>query len=217
MTDLTLIIGNMNLSSWSLRPWIAMRHCDIPFKTVKILLDRPESREALRKASPSARVPALRHGDRLIWDSLAILEYVNELFPEKGLWPDDPAARANARAVSAEMHAGFQELRTLWPMQAARRDMRHLASVALQRDIERITALWTEARSHWGAHTGEPFLYGRFTIADAMYAPVASRFATYGPLNLPAVARDYMDALLTLPAMRAWIDGAQAELAEAPA
>lgn len=213
MTRPTLVIGDMNLSSWSLRPWIALRHAGIDFHTEKVLLDRPESRANLLKQSPSGLVPVLIDGGLRIWDSLAILEYLNERYPEKGLWPDDRAARAHARSIAAEMHAGFSNLRTVWPMQCARDNMRHVTSGGVARDIARIGDLWTEARTTFGETAGGPFLYGRFSIADAMYAPVASRFRTYGPVDLPAPAAAWMETILATPAMAEWVAGARAEVA----
>ncbi len=213
MADLTLVIGDKNLSSWSLRPWVALTHAGIPFKEEKILLDRPESRAQLRRLSPSGLVPFLRHGEVTVWDSLAILEYVNEQFPDAGLLPDDPAARAHARSLAAEMHSGFGNLRTVWPMNFVRRDLSFLTAGGVQRDIDRIGALWTEARETFGVAAEGPFLYGRFSIADAMYAPVASRFRTYGPVDLPAPAQAWAEMIMETPAMRAWGDGAAEEVA----
>ncbi len=212
MTTMTLVIGDKNLSSWSLRPWLAMRHLDIPFTEEMVRLDRPESRDSLRRLSPSGFVPCLKDGETAVWDSLAILEHLNERFPEKGLWPTDARARAHARSASAEMHSGFPNLRTVWPMMFAREGLRHTTSGGVARDIARIAALWTEARERFGGPQGGPFLYGAFSIADAMYAPVASRFRTYGPVDLPAPAGAWMEMILDLPAMREWGVGAAAEL-----
>ena len=213
MTDLTLTIGNKNLSSWSLRPWILMKQTGIAFKEENIRLDRPETRTILAEKSPSGLVPFLTHktdsGDVGVWDSLAIAEYLNELFPEKQLWPDDTAARAHARAVSAEMHSGFTAMRTVWPMQFLRRDLKHLTSGGVQRDIDRIANIWRECRTRFGG-AGE-FLFGSFSIADAMYAPVVSRFTTYGPLDLNSEAAAYIDVISALGAMKVWEAGARAE------
>ncbi len=211
MTGLTLTIGDKNLSSWSLRPWILMKQAGIPFTEKNIRLDQPETRKILADRSPSGLVPFLIHGDVKIWDSLAIAEYLNELFPEKRLWPADAGARAVARAVSAEMHSGFGALRTVWPMQFTRADLKHLTTGGVQRDIDRIAAIWAECRDRFGE--GGPFLFGAFSIADAMYAPVVSRFITYGPLGLNAAAGAYVDTLRALPAMKEWGEGAKAELA----
>ncbi|MBI1393747.1 MAG: glutathione S-transferase [Alphaproteobacteria bacterium] len=213
MTDLVLIIGDKNLSTWSLRPWLAMTHLGIPFREENIRLDRPDSRERLKAASPSGLVPCLKDGAAVVWDSLAILEHLNDRFPDKNLWPRAPEARAHARSIAAEMHAGFSNLRTVWPMQVLRRDLRHLTSGGVARDIARIAELWTEARDRFGAREGGPFLYGDFSIADAMYAPVATRFRTYGPVELPRPAADWMETILETPAMKSWVAGAEAEVA----
>lgn len=217
MTDLTLTIGDKNLSSWSLRPWILMAQLEIPFTEENIKLDRPDSRKILTAKSPSGFVPFLTHktdgGETKVWDSLAILEYLNDLFPKKHLWPEDVKARAIARAVSAEMHSGFSNLRTVWPMLVTRENMRHTTSGGVARDIQRIDALWTRCRREFGAKSDGDFLFGAFSIADAMYAPVVSRFVTYGPVNLSPEAAAYRDMMIALPSMKEWIDGARQELA----
>lgn len=212
MSDFVLVIGDKNLSSWSLRPWLALKHAGVPFTERLVRLDRPTSRAELAAASPSGLVPCLIHDDFSIWDSLAICEYVAEIFPEAGLWPADRKARAHARAVSAEMHSGFAALRRAWPMNFARRNLARAPSPEVTADIARIAAIWTEARERFGRNG--PFLYGGFSIADAMYAPVASRFATYGPVDLPPPARDYAQTLFELPAMSEWGEAAAAEVSE---
>ncbi len=216
MTDLTLTIGDKNLSSWSLRPWILMKQIGIPFTEKNIKLDRPETRKILGEISPSGLVPFLTHttdhGDVQVWDSLAISEYLNELFPEKQLWPADANARAHARAVCAEMHSSFGAMRTIWPMQFLREGLQHLTTSGVQRDIDRIEQIWTECRTRFG-QSGN-FLFGAFSIADAVYAPVVSRFITYGPLDLTADAADYLEAIRSLPAMKEWRVGAAAETAQ---
>lgn len=216
MTDLVLTIGDKNVSSWSLRPWILLTQAEIPFTEENIKLDTPQSRKTLKEKSPSGLVPFLTHGDVQIWDSLAIAEYLNELFPEKQLWPEDRRARAVARAISAEMHSGFSTLRTLWPMMFTRAGLRHLDAGGVRRDIDRIDQLWTRCRKEFGARAGSggDFLFGRFSIADAMYAPVVSRFVTYGPVELSPEATAYRDMMIALPAMKKWGDGATAEIAQ---
>ncbi|MEM9169731.1 MAG: glutathione S-transferase family protein [Pseudomonadota bacterium] len=208
--DLTLVIGDKHLSSWSLRPWLALKEAGIAFREETIRLDRPDTRAQLQAQAPAGQVPFLRDGDLTIWDSLAILEYIADRFPDKRLWPDDPRARAVARSVSAEMHSGFSKLRTLWPMQFARDGLAHL-QVGLDRDIARIDAIWTTCRKTYGA--GGPFLFGAFSIADAMYAPIASRFRTYGPVALSAAAAAYRDHVLDGTACVAWRRGAEEEYA----
>ena len=206
---LTLVIGDKNLSSWSLRPWLTLRQADIPHKEHLVRLDRPGTKSEIAKYSPSGRVPCLIDGDIAIWDSLAIAEYLAEKFPEKGLWPADPKARAVARSVSAEMHSGFQALRSFWPMNFTREGMRHM-TYGIEGDIGRIAGIWETCRRDFGQDG--PFLFGRFSIADAMYAPVVSRFQTYGPVALPQLAEEWRAMMWSLPAMREWGEGARAEL-----
>ena len=208
MADLKIVVGNKNYSSWSLRGWLAVELTGLPYEEQVIPLDRPETAAALRAASPSARVPALRHGATVVWDSLAICEYAAELAPERALWPRSAAARAVARAVSAEMHAGFSDLRRDMPMdmRAHRPEEGHSASAL--RDIAQIVRLWTECRETHGA--GGAFLFGDFGLADCMFAPVASRFVTYG-VELGGEAARYRDAVMDWPAVRAWRTAAEAE------
>jgi glutathione S-transferase len=208
MPSLTLAIGNKNYSSWSLRGWLALQHVGIPFREVVIPLDRPESREKLLEQSPSGRVPVLRHDDAVVWDSLAIGEHLAEAFPDAHLWPDDRAARACARAVSAEMHSSFAALRAAMPMNVRARLPGYGRTPASLRDIERVRAIWSDCRQRFGK--GGPFLFGRFSLADAMYAPVVLRFVTYD-VTLAATERSYSDAVLALPAMQKWIRAAEAE------
>lgn len=204
---LTLVIGNKNYSSWSLRPWLVLRQAGIPFEEVRISL-RPELATALAAWSPSGKVPVLHDGDIRVWDSLAIGEYLNERFPEAGLWPTDRTARAMARSVSAEMHAGFGSLREHMSMNIRGRYPGKGRTPECLADVERILAIWTECRAQFGS--GGDFLFGRFSIADAMFAPVVLRFQTY-VVSLEGAARTYADAVLALPAMQAWVADAQAE------
>lgn len=208
MTDLTLIIGNKNYSSWSLRPWLAMTHLGLAFNEVQIWLSKPQTRSRILEYSPSGRVPVLQHGDLTVWDSLAIVEYLAEVFPEKAWYPHDRAARAIARAVSAEMHSGFADLRTHMPMDLRNRYPDRGRSPGVLRDIERITQIWQECRQRFGA--AGPFLFGEFCIADAFYAPVVSRFLTYD-VALNPVSQAYVEAIWALPAMQTWVAAAQAE------
>lgn len=208
MTPLTLVIGNKNYSSWSMRPWLVLRQAGIPFEEVRIPLYVPESAALLTAWSPSGKVPALHDGDIRVWDSLAICEYLNERFPELNLWPADAAARAVARSVSAEMHAGFGALREHMSMNIRARYPGQGRTPDCLADIERILAIWTDCRARFGS--GGDFLFGRFGIADAMLAPVVLRFQTYG-VELQGAARDYADAVLALPALQAWVTAAVAE------
>jgi glutathione S-transferase len=208
MSGLILVIGNKNYSSWSLRPWLVLRQAGLGFEEVRIGLHEPGTRAAILRHSPAGRVPVLHHGERRIWESIAICEYVAELAPAAGLWPEDPGARAQARSISAEMHAGFAALRSGFPMNVRGVGAPIPWSDAVRADIERVIGIWTTCRQRWGA--GGPFLFGRFTIADAMYAPVVSRFRTYG-VALEEPARSYAGAVWSLPAMQAWAADAAAE------
>lgn len=208
MAELTLYIGNKNYSSWSLRPWLALKQAGIPFDEIVVPLYRPESKAAILEFSPSGKVPALQRGELLVWDSLAICEYLAEAFPAARLWPSGPAARAAARSASAEMHSGFQALRAQLPMNVRAHLPGRPLSPEAAAEIARVAALWRDCRSRFA--TGGDFLFGAFTIADAMYAPVVSRFRTYA-VALPPDAQAYRDALLGLPAMQEWAADARAE------
>lgn len=201
MADLLLVIGTRRYSSWSLRPWLALKAAGLAFAETEIALRRPDTKARILDHSPSGQVPLLRHGDLKIWDSLAICEYVAELAPAAGLWPEDRAARAVARAVGAEMHAGFRALRQAMPMDVPSETPMADVPSEVATDIARITELWNDCRARFGV--GGPFLFGRFSIADAMYAPVVTRFTTYG-VATDSVCRSYIDAVQALPAMREW-------------
>jgi glutathione S-transferase len=205
---LTLILGNKNYSSWSLRPYVALKHTGAPFEEKVIPLDQPTTAAEIAKYSPSGRVPVLLDGDTRIWDSLAICEYLNERYPQAKLWPQDAAVRATARSLSAEMHSGFQALRETFPMKFKQSVRVDPVPAAAQKDIDRIRTLWTDCRRRFGS--GGPFLFGAFSIADAMYAPVVSRFRTYG-ISLEGAAADYAAAVWKLPSMQEWQAGAEAE------
>src|SRR3954469_18114683 len=174
---LTLYVGSKRYSSWSLRPYLALAHAGLEYKTTTILLDQNDSKANIARVNPSGRVPVLHDGDLVVWDSLAICEYINDAYLDGGGWPRDLAARALARAVSAEMHSGFQALRNSLPLNCRRRTRDFAVPSEARRDIERIARIWRECRARAGA--GD-FLFGDFTIADAMYAPVVLRFRTYG-------------------------------------
>jgi glutathione S-transferase len=204
----TLVVGNKNYSSWSLRPWLAMREAGIAFDEVVIPLYRPGSKAAILAHSPAGKVPVLRHGDRVVWDSLAIMEYLAETLPDGALWPEDPAARALARCISAEMHAGFQALRGGMPMSLREQLPGQERSDTVAADIARVTAIWRDCRERFGG--GGPFLFGGFTIADAMYAPVATRFRTYA-VELDPVCQAYADTILALPSFLEWQAAAEEE------
>ena len=211
MGGLTLVIGNKNYSSWSLRPWLAMKVDGIPFAEERIPLYVPGSKERILAFSPAGKVPCLVDGGLRVWDSLAICEYLAERHP--GLWPAEAQARALARSVSAEMHSGFASLRAAMSMNIRKRYPGKGRTPEVLADIARITAMWSDCRDHFGA--GGPFLFGRFSVADAMYAPVVLRFQTYA-VELPAVCAAYVDAILSLPPLREWIGDAVAETESLP-
>ena len=200
--SLTLVIGNKNYSSWSMRPWIAMKAAGIAFDEVLIPLYGEGSAEAILKYSPAGKVPILHDGDVAIWDSLSILEYLAEKFPDAGLWPKDTAARALARSVSAEMHSGFQPLRQHCTMNLWLPPKPRPMPQEVYDNMKRIETIWADCRARYGK--GGPFLFGeRFGNADAMYAPVVARFHNYGlPVGQATLA--YMDAVMALPAFKAW-------------
>jgi glutathione S-transferase len=207
VAQLTLVIGNRNYSSWSLRAWIALRHLGVQFDEILIPLDAAGTRAELERHAPSGRVPVLRAGDLTVWDSQAICEYAAEL-AGRG-WPSAREARAVARSVSAEMHSGFATLRTLWPMNARARNRRTAMTAALAADIERIDEIWNDCRRRFGA--GSPWLFGtEYTIADAMYAPVVLRFNTYGA-RVSDAARGYMATVLEDAHLQQWLQAARAE------
>jgi glutathione S-transferase len=201
MSACTLIIGNRNYSSWSLRGWLATSQSGIDFETELVRLSEPGSHAALLSHSPAGRVPVLRHDERVVWDSLAIIEYLAELCPDAALWPADADARATARSIAAEMHAGFAALRTNMPMNLRKALPGKGRGPGVADDIARIGAIWREARGRFGQDG--PFLFGRYSAADAMYTPVAARFRTYG-VALDPRCQAYADAVLDWPAFLAW-------------
>lgn len=218
MADFHIFVGYRTLSSWSLRGWLPMQKSGAPYDETLIRYRTPDGKAELTRLSPTSKVPLLVHktGGRevRVWDSLAIGEYLAEQFPNRHLWPEESAARAHARAISAEMHSGFQALR------------QHLDMALLERrpnpndpqanaEIARIEKMWVECRERWGKSGGGPFLFGRWTIADAMYAPVATRFRTYG-IALGATATAYMEAMLADPDFLLWEERARADLPPEP-
>lgn len=208
MAELTLVIGNKNYSSWSLRPWLLLKQAGIPFREIYIPTHTPQTRAAILEHSPAGRVPVLHDGQVTVWESLAICEYLAERFPDQQLWPLDRAARALARSVATEMHADFGALRTHMVMNCRRHLPGKGRTPEVQTDIERLRALWNDCRKRYGS--GGDFLFGRFSIADAMYAPVATRFRTYD-VELDTLSAAYRDTILALPAMRQWYTDAAAE------
>ena len=206
---MTLVIGNKNYSSWSMRPWLALRVGGIAFEERFIpLYASPADKQRILDITPAGKVPALIDGDVTVWDSLAIIEYAAERFPKAGLWPANPASRAHARSISAEMHSGFSALRSECGMNLHRRIGAKALSNNARADIARIQELWTDCRRR---SAGEgPFLFGSFTAADAMYAPVIHRFRTYA-IEVTSPVREYMDAMMALPAFRQWTEEGLAE------
>jgi glutathione S-transferase len=208
MGDMTLYIGNKNYSSWSLRPWLALKQAGFAFDEVVIPLSESATHATILRYSPSGRVPLLRHGNLSVWESLAICEYAADLKPEAKLWPEDPASRAEARAVSMEMHAGFQALRARMPMNIRSSFPNRGATPDVWADISRISTIWRDLRRRHAA-VG-PFLFGHFTIADAMYAPVVSRFRTYA-VSLDDACQAYADTVWSMAAFQEWRQAAEDE------
>jgi glutathione S-transferase len=207
---LKLVIGNKNYSSWSMRPWLAMRGCNIGFEEIftPIYTDNPADKARILSFSPAGKVPILIDGDITVWDSLAIIEYLAERFPQAGLWPKDVAERAHARAISAEMHSGFVPLRSACGMNL-HREVRAIAlSDEVKANVARIEAIWAECRARYG-HRG-PFLFGAFSAADAMFAPVVHRFHTYA-IEVSPQTRAYMDTMWVMPAFAEWTRDGLAE------
>ncbi len=207
MAALTLVVGSRNYSSWSLRPWLLMRHLGLEFDERQFHLDTPEFDAEIALVSPTRRVPVLVHGDFVVWESLAICEYASELAGGRG-WPADPRLRALARAAAAEMHSGFGALRAACPMNARATGRQVPMTPPLARDLARVDALWSACRRDQG-ELG-PWLFGAFSVADAMYAPVALRVRTYG-LPLSSLAARYLDTMLGDAHLTAWIEAARRE------
>ncbi len=197
-----LIIGNKNYSSWSLRPWLVLKHLDIPFEEVLIPLYQQTTAQKIKEHSASGKVPVLIDDDIQIWDSMAICEYLDEKYPNDHLWPQDLKARAVARSVSAEMHSGFVALRQNLPMNIRKQITLPTLEPLVRKDMDRIEQIWMECRTQFGKKG--PFLFGKFSIADAMYAPVVLRFKTYG-LEVHPTSQEYMNQIMALPALGEWI------------
>lgn len=212
MSDLTLVIGNKNYSSWSLRPWLALKAAGQAFDEVLIVLRRPETKAEILLHSPAGKLPVLKHGDLTIWESLAICEYIAETWPEAGLLPEDARARAVARSVMSEMHAGFVALRRELPMDIAKLSPLAQNGVSpsdeAKLDIARVQQIWQDCRGRFGKK-GD-FLFGGFTLADAMYAPVATRLRSYS-VALDPVSEAYVNAIYAWPAMQDWCAAAAKE------
>jgi glutathione S-transferase len=208
MDTLTLVIGNKNYSSWSMRPWVLLTQLGIPFEEKRLRFESDEWDAGIGHWSPSGLVPVLWKGQVAVWETLAIMEAVAEWFPDKGVWPADPTARAWARSFAAEMHSGFRHLRDSMPMNIRASHPGKGMTPEARADIDRIEHLWREARTRFGS--GGDFLFGRYSAADAMFAPVVMRFATYA-VACGSVASRYCEAVNAAPGVRAWIAGALAE------
>lgn len=212
-THLSLVIGNKTWSSWSLRPWLVLRRFAIPFAEVSVPLRQATTKSAILSHSPAGKVPALRDGDLLIWDSLAIIEYLADLYPDRPIWPRERIARGLARSVSAEMHSGFQQLRDVCPMDLFASKPMATFPEGVEHNIRRIVQSFRDCRATYGS--GGPFLFGDFSAADAMYAPVCSRFRTYVPdlshFGDDGTAAKYVDTIFAMPEMAEWAAGAKAD------
>jgi glutathione S-transferase len=208
MAKLELVLGNKNYSSWSLRPWLLMKQMGIEFEEILIPLYRPETADRLLRYSPSGKVPVLREDGRLVWESLAICEYLAEKYPRMNLWPEDPEARVLARSISHEMHAGFAALRSECPMNVRRPPARLELTAQAQADVRRIQQIWAQCREAY--RKLGPFLFGFFSIADAMYAPVVFRFYNYAITTDP-VSEEYSKTILGLPVIQEWIEVSRRE------
>ena len=208
MADITIYLGNKNYSSWSLRAWLMLRHTKQAFEEVVIPLREKDTRETILRFSPSGKVPVLHHKGTVVWDSLAIGEFLAETYAKLRLWPKDAGKRALARSISAEMHSGFLDLRRSMPMNMRRSYPGHQVTPEAQADINRIAAIWRDCRMRFGG--GGKFLFGDFTIADAMYAPVVSRLRTYD-VALDDHTRAYGDAVWNLPDVQQWYEAARNE------
>lgn len=203
-----LVIGNKNYSSWSLRAWLAMKLTGANFEEVLILLDTPEFKAEVARVSPAGRVPTLIDGDVTVWDSLAIIEYLAEKFPEKGIWPKERAARAHARAIVAEMHSGFPDLRNGYPMNLRRKPAPLASPFDASKDVTRVRDIWRSCREQYAG--GGDYLFGGFSAADCFYAPVVTRFLTY-ELPLSGAEKAYAEAVMDYPFMRQWREEALKE------
>ena len=211
MSVFHIIVGNKNYSSWSLRGWLAVHHVGLPYEETVIPLDQPDTRQEILRHTPSGKVPALVHEGRAVWDSLGICEYLAETFPEANMWPDDREARAHARSISAEMHSGFADLRKTLPMNIRRRPGAFPIGDGVRLEIQRICSIWRDCRNTYGGREGDAgFLFGRYSIADMMYAPVVWRFHSYA-IDMPETAAAYAALMREQPAMKEWARAANDE------
>ncbi len=210
-----LVIGNKNYSSWSLRPWLVLKHTGAPFEEEVIPLEHLDTARRIARYSGAGRVPVLIDGALTVWDSLAIAEYLNERFPQAQLWPRDSAARAVARSVSAEMHSGFPDLRNDMSMRLRSTFAPQPLRKQTKADVDRVQSIWRECRQRFGEKGDGPFLFGAFSVADAMFAPVVSRFRSYS-VPMDSVCTTYANAVWSLPSLQEWYASAQKETFPAP-
>ncbi|MHC5064382.1 MAG: glutathione S-transferase family protein [Planctomycetota bacterium] len=208
MSEFKLVIGNQNYSSWSMRGWLAMKLSGVNFSVEKLWLDEDLDRRERLARTPAGRVPALMHGDFCVWDSLAIAEYMADLCPDAAMWPKDPKARARARSVVAEMHSGFVALRAKLPMNCRAQREERDRGPEVAKEVERVAEIWAGCRRDFGS--GGDYLFGEYCLADAFYAPVASRFRTYA-VRLEGEAKGYCETILAHPDVREWVDAGKAE------
>jgi len=215
--NLKLVVGNKNYSSWSMRPWVLLRQAQIPFEEVQLKFSQSDGGltvPGVEKYSAAGKVPVLMIDGEPVWDSLAICETVAEMFPDKYLWPEAPQARRFARSACAEMHSGFQNMRGKMPTNIRGRYPGKGLTPESRKDIDRVVALWTECRERFGG--AGSLLFGKFSVADAFFAPVVMRFQAYA-VKVPPVAQEYCEALKALAAVREWCDGARRETEFVPA
>ena len=205
-----LAIANRVYSSWSLRPWLLMRATGIPFDETVVPLRMPDTTAEIKAYSPTGKLPCLTDGETVVWESLAIIEHLAEKFPTKGLWPSDPIARAHARSTATEMHGGFQSFRKHCPMVVTQRFAAAPLPPDVAADVARIISIWREARQRFGQPAAGPYLYGAFSAADAMYAPVAARMRIYA-ISVDPIAQAYVETVLSHPAYQEWLAAAVAE------
>lgn len=201
MNEMLIYLGSKNVSSWSLRAWLMLLQTGADFDAAFIPLNQPETKEKIAKISPSGKVPVLKHGDTIIWDSLAIGEYLAETFPHVHLWPEDSKMRAYARSISCEMHSGFHMLRKYLPFDPQGRFVNYAIPEEAQQEVTRIIEIWSDCRQRYASNG--PMLFGKFTIADAMFAPVVSRFVTYN-VGISESIQEYVDTMMMLPEMKMW-------------
>jgi glutathione S-transferase len=205
-----LLIGNKNYSSWSLRPWLLCKQLEIPFEEEKLSFNDPDFSAHVRKVNPVGKVPTLVDGDLVVWDSLAITEYLADTFPDRGVWPSERAARARARSICAEMHSGLTGLRSRLPMNCELHLALSVLDVAARKDVARVCDIWADCAHYVPGTEDGPFLFGRFSAADAYFAPVVRRFLGYD-VALPEAAGRYVATIDALPAMKEWVAAARAE------